>query len=199
MNLADHTLRVAALEALVAFFTTEYKAARREAETAYRDNKVKKVTIETPDGVQLGDITVKQPSASVVIDEDKLLAWVAEHTPHEVEEYLDTAVQLDEEAIEWARVNRDDLLRRRIRSVWRAELVKQLTAHGGEVIDERTGAATKVADVVPVRATGEFSLPPKGGSERRSKLMAALLRGDLKAIPVTALSIVAPAEGGEGA
>lgn len=195
MNLAEHSLRVAALDALVAFFTTEYKTARAEAEEAYRDNKVKKVSIETPAGEVLGDITVKQPSPTAVIDEDKLLAWVAEHTPAEIEEYLDAAVQLDEEAIEWARGNRDDLLRRRIRRVWRDELVKQLTANDGQVIDTQTGSATKVADVVLHKATGEFTLPSSRGSDRRSKLMTALLAGELTGI--TTLQIAAPAEGGE--
>lgn len=195
MNLADLTLRVAALDALVAFFTAEYKTARSEAEDAYRANKVKKVSIETPGGEELGDITVKQPGPTAVIDEDKLLAWVSEHTPDEVEEYLDAAVQLDVEAIEWARTNRDDLLRRRIRRVWRDELVKQLTDNDGQVIDTSTGAATKVADIVRRKPNGEFALPPSKSSDRRSKLMAALLAGELTGI--TTLQIAAPTEGCE--
>lgn len=194
MNIAEHSLKVATLEAVVAFFTREYKAARADAEAAFRENRVRKATIETPDGDELGDITVKQPHAAVVMDEEKLLAWVAEHTPAEIEEYLDSSVLLDEEAIAWAREHRDDLIRRRVRKVWRAELEKTALAHDGHVFDESTGDATKVADVVKHRPTGAFALPPDRTGERGKRLMAALLAGELTG--VTSLSIAAP-DGGE--
>ena len=194
MNIAEHSLKVAALEALVAFFTKEYKAARADAEVAFLENKVRKASIETPGGDYIGDITVKQPSPTVVVDEEKLLAWVAEHTPAEVEEYLDSAALLDEEAIEWARINRDDLICRRIRRVWRDELVKQLTANNGEVINGRTGEATKVAEIVKHRPTGAFALPQDRSGENKQRLIAALLAGELTG--VTTLQIAAP-NGGE--
>lgn len=194
MNIAEHSLKVATLEALVAFFTSEYKAARSEAETAFRENRVRKATIETPSGDDLGDITVKQPKPSLVMDEEKLLAWVAEHTPAEIEEYLDPSVLLDEEAIAWAREHRDDLIRRRVRRVWRAELEKTALGHDGHVIDEDTGDATKVAEVVKHRSTGAFALPPDRNGERGKRLMAALLAGELTG--VTTLQIAAP-NGGE--
>lgn len=194
MNIADHTLKVATLEAVVAFFTREYKAARAEAEAAYRENRIRKATIETPSGDELGDVTVKQPKPTVAMDEEKLLAWVAEHTPAEVEEYLDTAVLTDEEAIAWAREHRDDLIRRRVRPVWRAELEKTALGHDGHVFTD-TGDATKVGEVVKGKPSGAFALPPDRGGERGRRLMAALLAGELTG--VTSLSIAAPAEGGE--
>lgn len=196
MNIAEHSLKVAALEAVVAYFTAQYKTAREEAEAAYLSNKVRKASIETPDGEYLGDITVKQPKSVLVMDEEKLLAWVAEHTPAEIEEYLDAAVLLDQEAISWAREHRDDLIRQRVRKVWRAELEKTALAHDGHVIDEETGDATKVADVVNHKPTGAFALPPDRNGERGKRLMAALLAGELAG--VTTLQIAAP-EGGEEA
>jgi hypothetical protein len=199
VNIAEHSLKVAVLEALVAHFTKEYKAARTDAETAYRDNKVRKVTVELPNGDELGDITIKQPKPAAAIDEEKLLAWVAEHTPAEVEEYLDTAAQTDQEVIEWARVNRDDLLRRRIRPVWRAELEKVVTANDGYVISGDTGEATKVAEVVKHKATGAFALPQDRSGENKRRLIAALLAGELSSVleGVTSLSIAAPTDGGD--
>lgn len=197
MNIAKHSLKVAALEAIVAFFTAEYMAARADAEEAFLSNKVRKATIETPSGDDLGDITVKQPKATVVMDEEKLLAWVAEHTPAEIEEYLDSSVLLDEEAIAWAREHRDDLICRRVRKVWRAELEKTALAHDGHVIDDSTGDATKVAEVVKYKATGAFALPPDRTGERGRLLMAALLAGELA--DVTSLSIAPPAEEGDAA
>ena len=190
MNIAEHSLRVAALEAVVAFFTAEYKAARADAEAAFLANKVRKATIETPSGDELGDITVKQPRPALVVDEEKLLAWVAEHTPAEVEEYLDSSALLDEEAIAWAREHRDDLIRRRVRRIWRAELEKTALGHDGHVFDESTGDETKVADVVKTRPTGAFALPQDKNGERGKRLMAALLAGELTG--VTTLQIAAP-------
>lgn len=199
MNIAEHSLKVAVLEALVAHITKEYKTARADAEAAYRDNKVRKVTVELPNGDELGDITIKQPKPTAAIDEEKLLAWVAEHTPAEVEEYLDTAAQTDQEVIEWARVNRDDLLRRRIRPVWRAELEKVVTANDGYVISGDTGEATKVAEVVKHKATGAFALPQDRSGENKRRLIAALLAGELSSVleGVTSLSIAAPTDGGD--
>jgi hypothetical protein len=195
VNIAEHSLKVAALEAVVAFFTKEYKAARADAEVAYRDNKVRKVGVELPNGDELGDIIIKQPAPTLDLDDDKLLAWVAEHTPAEVEEYLDTAAQTDQEVIEWARVNRDDLLRRRIRLVWRAELEKVIAANDGFVVSAETGDSTKVAEVIKRKASGAFALPQDRSGENKRRLMAALLAGELGS--VTTLSIAAPAEGGE--
>jgi hypothetical protein len=195
MNIADHSLKVAALDAIIRFFTAEYKTAREEAEAAYLANKVRKATIETPSGDELGDITIKQPTSTVVMDEEKLLAWVAEHTPAEVEEYLDSSVLLDEEAIAWAREHRDDLIRRRVRKVWRSELEKTALTHDGHVFVEDTGDATKVGEVVKQRPSGAFALPPDKGGERSRRLMAALLAGELTGI--TTLQIAAP-DGGDG-
>ena len=195
MNIADHSLKVATLDAIIRFFTAEYKTAREEAEAAYRANKVRKATIETPSGDELGDITIKQPQSVLVMDEEKLLAWVAEHTPAEIEEYLDSSVLLDEEAIAWAREHRDDLILRRVRKVWRAELEKTALGHDGHVFDRESGDATKVADVVRSKPNGAFALPPDRGGERAERLMAALLAGELTG--VTSLQIAAPAQGGD--
>jgi hypothetical protein len=201
VNIAEHSLKVAVLDALVAHITKEYKAARADAEAAYRDNKVRKVTVELPNGDDLGDITVKQPRPSVDVDEEKLLAWVAEHTPTEVEDYLDSSAQTDQEAIEWARANRDDLLRRRIRPVWRSELEKLIAANDGYVIAEGTGEATKVADVTKLKATGAFALPQDRSGDNKRRLISALLAGELTNVleGVTTLAIAAPTDGGESA
>jgi hypothetical protein len=190
MNLADHTLRVATLKAIADFVDTEYKQARAEAEEAYRENGIRGVNITLPDGEVIGGVTVKQPEPTVKVDEDAVIDWVAEHVPTEIEEYLDPAVQLDQEAIEWARANRGDLLRRRVRRVWRDELAKQIKAEGGCVLHPATGETTKVAEVKPVKPSGAFSLSPDPHGERSKRLLNALRDGELSG--VTPLVLPAP-------
>ena len=189
-DLSDLSLKVAALAAIAALVDDEYKKARRAAEEAFKANGIKSLTINLPDGEEVGGITVTSPSASVSYDEDALLAWAAEHTPAEVEEYLDASVQLDQEAIEWARAHRDDLLRRRIRQVWRKELDKQAKGNGGYVIDTATGETAKVAEVTPNRSTGAFSLSPDRHGERAARLITALRSGELAGVTALAISPV---------
>ena len=195
MTLAQTTLRVAALGAVAAYFADQYQQARKEAETAYKDNAVRKLVIVLPDGEELGEVTVQQPGPHVAVDEEALLAWVAEHTPTEVEEHLDEAILTDQEAIEWARQNRDDLLRRRVRRVWRDELQKVLTANDGDVIDEKTGATTKVAEVTKNRATGAFAFSPDPRKARAQRIMSALLAGELAGVIELPVTLALPEAG----
>jgi hypothetical protein len=198
VNLAEHSLRVATLAALVALVDAEYKAARKEAEAEYKANGIKKLAIALPGGELVGDITVKQPDPTVRMDDDLLMEWVEKHTPTEVEEYLDSSALLDQEAIEWAREHRDDLLRKRVRGVWRAELQKMATGNAGFVIDTTSGEATKVAEVTPNMPTGAFALSPDKHGERAARLLAALRRGELAGITNLAITS-ADAEGDEAA
>lgn len=193
MNLAQLTLRVATLKAIAEFVDTEYTKARAEAEEVYRENGIRGVNITLPGGDVIGGVSVKQPDPHVKVDEDAVIAWVAEHVPTELEEYLDPSVQLDQEAIEWARANRDDLLRRRVRRVWRAELAKQIKTENGCVIDPATGDATKVAEVKPVKPSGAFSLSPDPNGERSERLLKALRDGELSGL--TPLMLTAPGNG----
>jgi hypothetical protein len=200
MNLAQHSLRVATLAALGELVKKEYEAARKEAEAAYRANGIKKLAIALPDEGPIGEITVKQPGPTVRMDDDLLLEWVQKHTPDEVEEYLDSSVLLDQEAIEWAREHRDDLLRKRVRAVWRTELVKMATGNGGFVIDTQTGDSTKVAEVTPNKPTGAFALSADKHGERAARLLAALRAGELAGITNLAIADAAPlAKDGEAA
>jgi hypothetical protein len=194
VNLGDITLKVATLKAIADFVEKEYVKARTEAEAAYREHGVKAIAITLPDGQEIGTSTVKKPGPSMKVDEDAFLAWVEEHTPAEVEEYLDSSVLMDQEAIEWARANRDDLLKRRVRRVWRDEKEKQAKANDGCVIDESTGESTKVAEVTVNRPTGAFALSADSHGERMELILAALRAGELTS--VVALPIAAPVEDG---
>lgn len=192
MEISELSLRVAALNALSAFVAAELKAARKDAAEAYRANGIEKLNVTLPSGEVVGAITVTKPSPSVVVDDEALLAWAEEHTVTEVEDHLTESALTDQELIEWARVNRDDLLRRRIRPVWRDELVKQATANGGFVVDVVTGESTNVASVIPVAPTGAFTLRPD--KEMAALLLTAIRRRELDGI--TNLTIAAPAEAG---
>lgn len=183
MNLSEITLKVATLAALTDWTQQQYAEARTEAAAAYKANGVKKLVIQLPDGEVIGDITVKQPGPTVKLDDEALISWVAEHTPAEIEEYLDSSVLLDQEAIEWAREHRDDLLRRRVRGVWLKEKRAEAQANGGYVIDHQTGDTTKVAEVTANRPSGEFALSADPHGERAGRLIEALRAGELTGIP----------------
>ncbi len=192
MEISELSLRVAALNALSAFVTAELKAARKDAAEAYRANGIEKLNVTLPSGEVVGAITVTKPSPSVVMDNDALLAWVEEHNVTEVEEHLTEKALTDQELIEWARKNRDDLLKRRIRPVWRDELVKQATANGGFVVDTVTGESANVASVIPVTPSGAFTLRPE--KETAALLLTAIRNRQLDGI--TNLTIAAPPEAG---
>lgn len=183
MNLSEITLKVATLAALTDWAQKQYAEARAEAAEVYKANGIKKLAIQLPDGDVIGDITVKQPSPTVKLDDEALIAWVAEHTPTEIEEYLDSSVLLDQEAIEWAREHRDDLLRRRVRAVWLKEKRAEAVANDGHVIDADSGEATKIAEVTANRPTGEFALSADPRGERARRLIEALRAGELTGIP----------------
>jgi hypothetical protein len=191
MDISELSLRVAALNALSAFVASELKAARKDAAEAYRANGIEKLNVTLPSGEVVGAITVTKPSPSVVMDNDALLAWVEEHTVTEVEEHLAESALTDQELIEWARKNRDDLLRRRIRPVWRDELVKQATANGGFVVDKVTGESANVASVIPVAPSGAFTLRPE--KDTAALLLTAIRNRELDGI--TNLTIAASTEG----
>lgn len=195
MNLADISLRVAALAAVSDYVADEYAKARKEAEAAYQANGIKSLSVSLPGGEWLADITVKKPGQTVKVNEDDLMAWVEKHTPTEVEEYLDSAALLDQELIEWAREHRDDLLRRRIRQVWRSELQKMVTGNGGYVIDSTTGDSTKVAEVTTSKPTGAFALSADADKSRRDRVMAALLAGELNGVTTLPIAAAVPAGG----
>jgi hypothetical protein len=197
VNLADHTLKVATLGALVGFVAAEYETARQEAKAAYRANGVKgQVAITLPNGEEVGDVIIKKGTVSVKLDEPALLEWAETNTPTEVEEYLDPSTLLDQEAIEWAREHRDDLLKRRVRGLWLKEKVKEATANDGCVI-AHTGEATKVAEVTTHPAMGDFALSPDSRGVRADRILTELWAGRLPGIVALpgALAIAAPAGG----
>lgn len=198
MNLAEHTLKVATLAAIASFVGEQYEQARKEAEAVYRDNGIKKLTIALPDGELVGDVTVKQPGPTVKVDEAALLAWVEEHSGTEVEEYLESAALLDQELIAYCREHeRDDLLGKRVRRVWRSELQKKLTADDGELVDEATGEPTKVATVTQNKATGAFALSQDPQGVRAKRLIEAMLAGELSGVIELPVVLAIPAGGEE--
>lgn len=204
MNLSDHTLNVATLGAVASYFTERYEEARKEAQEEFRVNGIRgAVSITLPSGEVVGEAVVKKPgNPSVSAPEDDVIAWVAEHLPAEIEEYLDSAALTDEELIEYCRKERDDLIKRRVRKVMRDELQKQLVTHDGFLIDVVSGESTKVAKVTPKKADGSFALSPDGNGVRARRLLAALLAGELAGVielPVTLAIPAAEAEGGDAA
>jgi hypothetical protein len=179
-GLPNQVLKVAALAAMVAFFEEQYTQARQDAQTAFRTSGIKKIGIKLPDGEEVGEITVKEPTPAIqAIDEDALVGHVERFTPGEIEEYLDPAALLDQELIEYCRTRRDDLLKKRVRQVWRDEMKKQALKNDGFVIDEVKGESTKVATIVKPKADGSFALAADKYGQRADRLMTELLAGRL--------------------
>jgi hypothetical protein len=195
VNLADHSLRVATLAAIADLVAKEYAQARKEAEAEFKANRAKKLDIALPDGEVVGEITVTQPGPTVKVNEDDLIAWVGEHNHTEIEEYLDGSALLDQEVIEYCRANRDDLVKRRVRKVWRDELQKMLTANDGQVMNS-AGEPTKVAEVTANKATGSFALNSDRQGIRSARIIAALRAGELAEVVEMPVVLALPA--GEG-
>ena len=187
VNVADHSLRIAVLKAILDRIGAEYTDARKAAEEAFRNNGIKALSVSLPDGLEVGSISVKKASTTVDVDMEKLLDWVAEHTPTEIEEHLDEAALTDQELIEYARTHRDDLLRRRIRGAWESELMHQIRSHDGHVVDPTTGESTKVADITTGRPSGAFAYNPDRTAA--AVILAAISRRELQVPGLTVLPL----------
>lgn len=188
MTARDHALRIAALEALADAVATEYERARREAEPVfaakYADEGNDRQAVLLPSGEKVGQITIKAPAPVVEMNggKDALLDWCCEHFPSAVEEYIDPAKVSSADVIAAVRDKLPDVILHRVRPGTAKALTEEIVKGGGLLADRISGEAEPVATVTPGKATGAFAFTGANSGERRARLMAALLAGELRGV-----------------
>lgn len=177
MTPREHALRVAALEALSAAVKAEYEAARTDAELAFktaRADGARQQEVLLPDGTAAGLIAIKEGGSDVRPDEAKLLAWVAEHNPGGIEEFIDSSAWGRADVIEVVKAVFADAASRRVRPSVRTAYLKQAEAADGWLEDKETGEKAQVAVITKSDPTGEFAFAGGKSDQRRAAVMGAL-------------------------
>jgi hypothetical protein len=195
----EHALRVAVLDAIVKTAEAEATRARRDAEQAFaavRKDGGKQQAVMLPDGTEIGLISIKAGGSTVTPDEEGLLAWVREHSPDDIEEYITTEAQKDAEVIDMIRACFPDAVQERVRSSARTALDAEMTESGGFVTDKETGEIELLGTVENHDPTGAFALNGAGAKARRDRIVTEWQRGNLREIALGPLAL--PAPGGDG-
>ena len=184
MSARDYALRIAALEALADAVAAEYAKARAEAEpvfaSKYADDGNDRQAVLLPSGEKVGQLTIKAPAAVVDMPENALLEWCHEHFPYAVEEYIDPGKVGSADVIAAVRDKLPDVIRYRVRTATAKALTEEIVKGGGLLADRHSGEAGQVATVTRGKPTGAFTFTGANSTERRQRLMAALLAGELK-------------------
>ena len=182
----EHALRVATLEALKEAVIAEYEAARAAAEPVfaalYADEGNDRQAVLLPDGEKVGQLTIKAPAAVVDMPPGALLDWCREHFPSAVEEYIDPACIGSTDVIAAVRDKLPDLIRQRVRPGTAKALTEEIVKGKGLLADRRNGEAEQVATVTHGKPAGAFAFTGANSGERRQRLMAALLAGELRGV-----------------
>jgi hypothetical protein len=199
MNGREHAIHVALLEAIVKTAEAELEKARRAAEpvfAAIRADGGKQQAVMLSDGTEIGLIAIKSGTVTVTAPEHKLLAWVREHSPDDIEEFLDPAAVRDAEVIDMIRACFPDAVCERIRPSARAALDKEMTESGGFLADKETGEIDLLGTVETSKPTGAFALVGAGAKARRDRIITEWQRGNLREIALGPLALPTASEGG---
>jgi hypothetical protein len=177
--------RVAVLDALSRRVDKALAAARAEAEplfAAAREGGATQLEVALPSGDPVGKISIKAGKDTVTVDDDALLAWVKANRPEEIEDTISPAALSRPDVVAYVRKLHPELVARRVRPATRAKLLADLT-DSGELVNETTGEAVKVRDVVKGKPNGAFALTfetAKGGKQSgRDQIAAAWQSGEL--------------------
>ena len=184
----DHALRIATLEALADAVAAEYAKARAEAEPVfaakYADEGNDRQAVLLPSGEKVGQITIKAgaPSVEMTGGKDALLDWCCEHFPAAVEEYIDPAKVNSADVLAAVRDKLPDAIKYRVRPATAKALTEEIAKGKGLLADRMSGEAEPVATVTHGKPTGAFAFTGANSGERRQRLMAALLAGELRGV-----------------
>lgn len=190
LSARDHALRVAVLDVIGEEVAGAYKGARKDAEEVFASlrkdgNPQQKVML--PDGDEIGLISIRAGGKSVDVTEDALKAWLREHNPEGLEDYLDADAVTNAELLDIVRAVLPDLVKTRIRAEVRTALLKEIKDTGGYLVSKETGEKEQVAEVTDRDPSGAFSYRP--GKDARDKIIAAWRRGDLRGVALDALAL----------
>ena len=176
-----HALRVATLDALTDIAAGALAQARAEAQPVLaekrRNGDGNQQTAMLPDGTEVGVLSIKSGATTVSPDEDALLAWVAEHCPGELEDFIDPAAWSNVDVVDLVKAAFPQLVKTRVRESARKKLLTEARAKGGKVTNA-DGEFSVIASVVPHLPTGEFAYKPKDGAAQR--IVAEWLAGRLE-------------------
>lgn len=196
LTVREHALRVAVLGALLDIVKAEYGAARDAAEpefAAVRADGQKTQAVMLPDGTEIGLVSIKAGSPTVSVTEADIEAWVGEHLPDGMEDYIVPAALADAEIVDMVKACFPHAVRRRIRPATRAALLKEITESGGKVADKVTGDVAELGTVEPHEPTGAFSYRSAAGA--RDKIVAEWRAGRLADLAFGPLALPEPAAG----
>lgn len=180
MNLEEHALRVAVLSVRAARLGDELKAARADAQEAYRIARqagISQLRPRLPGGAEAGRISIEKGPTVITWDDEALLRVVEESTPEHAEDYVSPAALRDKRALDLLREHLPDLTGRRVTAERKAELEEVVTATRGLLLSLATGDKVRVAAVETLEATGTFSYVP--GKPGIAAVLAALSAGEV--------------------
>jgi hypothetical protein len=194
----EHALRVAVLGALLDVVKAEYGNARDAAEpefAAMRAEGQKQQAVMLPDGTEIGLVSIKAGTPTVAVTEEKLEAWVAEHVPDGMEDFIVPAALADAEIVDMVKACFPDAVRSRIRPATRAALLKEITESDGKLADKVSGEVEQVGEVEKHEPTGAFSYRSAPGA--RDKIVSEWRAGRLTEIAFGPLALPQAAEAPE--
>jgi hypothetical protein len=186
----EHALRVAVLDVIGKEISSAYKGARQEAEAAFgpvRADGQSQQKVMLPDGTEIGLISIKAAGKQVDVTEAALEAWVTEHLPDGIEEYIGERDANSAEVLDVLRAVFPHLVKKHIRPSTRAALLKEIEETGGYLIDKESGDKAKVAEVTDLKPTGAFSYRP--GKDARDQVIAAWQSGGLRDLGLGVLAL----------
>ena len=186
----EHALKVAVLSTLLDTVKAEYQRARKDAEQAFatvRKDGSKQQAVMLPDGSEIGLISIRGGSPSLTLEERVLLAWVREHVPDDIEEYVEPGAWAHADIIEMVKACFPNTVRERVRPAAREALIKQMTDSGGFVVDEASGETEKLGNVEHHDPTGAFSYRAAKGAQ--DKIITEWMAGKLREIALGPLAL----------
>lgn len=188
----EHALRVAVLDVLADEVNAGYKAARKEAEPAFaevRKGGTPQQEALLPDGTKIGLISIRGGGAAVTPDEAAVTAWVREHNPEGIEDYLIPQAVQSADVVALVKAYYPELVASRVRGPVHKALIDEARSGGGYVVDPDSGEKGKIADVAEGDPSGAFAWRP--GPEARDKIIAAWRHGDLRGVDLGPLALPA--------
>jgi hypothetical protein len=193
----DHALRVAVLSALLDAVKAEHSAARKAAAAEFaivRADGQKQQAVMLPDGTEIGLVSIRAGTPTVAVTEAALEAWVREHVPDGIEEYIQPEALKDAEVLDMLKACFPGTVRERIRPEVRTALLAEMTESGGKVADKSSGEVEQLGEVEQHKPSGAFSYRPAKGAQDR--IVSEWRAGRLTEIAFGPLALPAPDEGG---
>lgn len=166
----EHALRVAVLGALLDVVKSEYGKARDAAEPEFavmRAEGQKQQAVMLADGTEIGLVSIKAGTPTVAVTEAALEAWVREHVPDGMEDYIVPAALTDAEVLDMLKACFPHAVRQRIRAATRTALLAEMADSGGKVTDKASGEVEQLGEVENHKPTGAFSYRPAKGAQDR--------------------------------